>query len=237
MIDPSKQLEATHGLLTALAELRHLPISARLHTVGQKHSMLHLDVLTLLYHLASHVGGRILEVGPYVGGSTIAVGYGLQDSGRAAPGRIVSVEGGGQFLDHPTLPSADILADLRKNLAKRGVAELVTLVSGFSGHAGTADQVRRALRPDGGSGEGGTSAPVTLFCLDADGGVDRDFKLYGDLLAPGCWVVIDDYYGPENFDKALRTKPLVDALVAAGSLTPLGLYGWGTWVGRWHWQP
>ena len=57
--------------------------------------------------------------------------------------------------------------------------------------------------------------------------------LYGDLLIHHAWVVIDDYYSPKEAGKALRIRPRVDALVTTGQLQALGLYGWGTWIGRW----
>jgi hypothetical protein len=72
-----------------------------------------------------------------------------------------------------------------------------------------------------------------LLVIDADGNVKRDLDLFHDLLADGCWIVIDDYYMPGAKSKAVLTKPQVNALVSAGQLEPLGLYGWGTWIGRW----
>lgn len=232
MPDSARNLDACLQLMRTLVEYRHRPVSAQLRTIGEKHSMLHLDVLILLYHFASIVEGPILEIGPYLGGSTIAAGLGARDSGRGAPGRIVSIEPGGKH-DHPTLPSQDILGDLRKNLAKRGVADLVTLVQGYSWEENTVATVRGKL------GHAGTGADgkIGLLTLDADGGVERDLGLYGSSLADGCWLVIDDYFGPHSLGKDALTKTQVDALVTAGELTPLGLYGWGTWIGRWHWQP
>lgn len=77
------------------------------------------------------------------------------------------------------------------------------------------------------------AASVGFLIVDADGGVERDLSFYRDLLVPNCWVVIDDYYSPKQEGKAMRIKPQIDALVERGELQALGLYGWGTWVGRW----
>ena len=54
---------------------------------------------------------------------------------------------------------------------------------------------------------------------------------YGDLLNDGCWLVIDDYFGPA---KAASLREQVGALVAEGQLVAFGYYGWGTWVGQWR---
>lgn len=231
MFAPAENLSACLQLMQTLVEYRHRPISAQLRTVGEKHSMLHLDVLILLYHFASVSEGPILEIGPYLGGSTIAAGLGARDSGRGAPGRIVSIEPGGRH-DHPTLPSTDILADLRKNLAKRGVADLVSVVQGYSFDETTVTTVRQKLGHAGATGT--ADGKVGLLTLDADGGVERDLGLYGSLLAEGCWLVIDDYFGPHSLGKDALTRQQVDVLVANGQIMPLGLYGWGTWVGRWR---
>ena len=58
------------------------------------HSMLGIDVLILIYHFARVADGDILEIGSFVGGSTIAAGLGARDSGRRK--KIISVEPGGR---------------------------------------------------------------------------------------------------------------------------------------------
>jgi hypothetical protein len=54
------------------------------------HSMLGIDVLILNYHFARVAEGDILEIGSFVGGSTIAAGLGARDSGRRK--KIISIE-------------------------------------------------------------------------------------------------------------------------------------------------
>ena len=73
---------------------------------------------------------------------------------------------------------------------------------------------------------------VGLFIFDADGNVRRDLDCYGDLLTDGCWLVIDDYFGP--CVKAAPRQAQINELVSAGRLIPFGFYGWSTWVGRWR---
>jgi predicted O-methyltransferase YrrM len=205
-------------LLRKLMEYRSSEVRHRLEKVGRAASMLHVDVLLLIYHFARFGSGNALEIGPYVGGSTIAAAFGARDSGKRR--KMVSIEAGGR-LKHFRLSSRNIIQDLRKNLRRFGVAEDVTLINGRSFDEATISEVRHQL----GSGD------VTLFIFDADNNVRRDLDCYGDLLADGCWLVIDDYFGPA---KAAPLRTQVDALVSEGQLLPFGYYGWGTWVGQWQ---
>ena len=132
----------------------------------------------------------------------------------------MSIEAGGQ-LKHFRLSSRNILKDLKKNLARFGAAEEVTLITGRSFDEAIIYQVRQRL----------SSSDVGLFVFDADNNVRRDLDCYGDLLNGGCWLVIDDYFGPA---KAAPLRAQVDALVAEGQLVPFRYYGWGTWVGQWR---
>ncbi|MEP6685697.1 MAG: class I SAM-dependent methyltransferase [Verrucomicrobiota bacterium] len=216
----NSDFEDCFALMQSLVEYRARPIYPKLQTIGKEHSMLHLDVLTLIYHFSKICAGDILEIGSYVGGSTIAAAFGVRDSDQRKT--IVTIEPGGR-LEHPRLPTKNIFKDLRKNLARNGVADLVTLIEGCSMTAETVTAVRQRLVPGG----------VGLLIIDADGNVERDLDIYRDLLAAGCWVVIDDYFMPGRESKDVLTKPQVNQLVDAGELHPLGLYGWGTWVGRW----
>lgn len=183
------------------------------------HSMLGADVLVLIYHFAKVAEGDILEIGSFVGGSTIAAGLGARDSGGRK--RLISIEPGGPLKDH-RMATKDIFRDLKKNLARVGLLESVTLINGFSFDEKTIAAVREMEGP----------GQVGLFIFDADANVRRDIECYGDRFADGCWVVIDDYISAT--DKGGPTRMQVDELVAAGRLEPLGFYGWGTWVGRWR---
>jgi predicted O-methyltransferase YrrM len=182
------------------------------------HSMLGIDVLVLIYHFARVTEGDILEIGSFVGGSTIAAAMGARDSGRQK--KIISIEVGGRLKDH-RLATRDIFKDLKKNLSRVGLLEAVTLINGSSFEESTITSVREMARP----------GALGLFIFDADANVRRDIDHYGDRFAPGCRVVIDDYISAT--DKGGPTRAQVDELVGAGRLQPLGFYGWGTWIGRW----
>jgi predicted O-methyltransferase YrrM len=205
-------------LLRKLMEYRSSDVRHRLEKVGREASMLHMDVLLLIYHFARFSAGNVLEIGPYIGGSTIAAAFGLRDASTQK--KIVSIEAGGR-LKHFRLPSRNIIKDLKKNLARFAVAEHVILINGRSSDEATISEVRQLLG----------IREVGLFIFDADNNVQRDLDCYGDLLTDGCWLVIDDYFGPA---KAAPLQAQVDALVSEGRLLPFGYYGWGTWVGQWQ---
>ena len=90
------------------------------------HSMLGIDVLVLIYHFARVSEGDILEIGSFVGAATIAAGLGARDSGREK--KIISIESGGRLKDH-RLATKYIFKDLKKNMARAGLLEAVTLIS------------------------------------------------------------------------------------------------------------
>ena len=106
-------------LLGKLVEYRSSEVRQRLEKVGRAASMLHMDVLLLIYHFARSSPGNIIEIGPYVGGSTIAAAFGSRESGMRK--KIISIEAGGS-LKHFRLSSRNIIKDLKKNLARFGVA-------------------------------------------------------------------------------------------------------------------
>ena len=125
-VSASTHLNEVLELLRTLMEYRSSDVRHRLEKVGRAASMLHMDVLLLIYHFARFGEGNILEIGPYIGGSTVAAAYGGRES--AGPKKIVSIEAGGR-LKHFRLSSRNIIKDLKKNLARFGVAEEVTLIT------------------------------------------------------------------------------------------------------------
>ena len=182
------------------------------------YSMLSEDVLVLIYHMAKICDGGILEIGSFLGASTVAAGLGVRASGREK--RFISIEPGGALKDHK-LATRNIFKDLTKHVARAGLANAVTLLNGSSFDQDIIANVKTSLAP----GE------VGLFIFDADANVRRDIDCYRDRFADGCWMVIDDYISATS--KAGPTRAQVDELTAEGRLQPLGFYGWGTWVGRW----
>jgi len=207
-------------LMHRLMAYRHEPIHSELMKIRDKYSMLHLDVLILIYHFAKLCSGAILEIGAFVGGATIAAALGVRDSHQEK--KLIAVEPGGS-VKHKRLGTRNILRDLERNLAKERVASIVTLVKGQSFKPETMSAVRLGLG----------SAQVGLLILDADAAKRRDINGYHDKFADGCWLVIDDIYGADANEKITPSRADVDALVAEGLLEPLGFYGWSTWVGRW----
>jgi cephalosporin hydroxylase len=205
-------------LLRTLMEYRSADVRQRLEKVGRETSMLHMDVSLLIYHFARFGPGNVLEIGPCLGGSTIAAAFGARESGMQK--KIITIEAGGS-VKHFRLSSRNIIKDLKKNFARFGVAKDVILINGRSSDEAIISEVRRRL----------SSREVSLFIFDADNDVRRDLHCYGDLLDDGCWVMIDDYFGPA---KAAPLRAQVDALVSEARLVPFGYYGWGTWVGQWQ---
>jgi len=182
------------------------------------YSMLSEDVLVLIYHMAKICDGGILEIGSFLGASTVAAGLGVRASGREK--RFISIEPGGALKDHK-LATRNIFRDLTKHVARAGLANAVTLLNGSSFDPNIITNVKANFSP----GE------VGLFIFDADANVRRDIDCYGDRFTDDCWMVIDDYISATH--KAGPTRAQIDELTAQGRLQPLGFYGWGTWVGRW----
>jgi L-amino acid N-acyltransferase YncA/predicted O-methyltransferase YrrM len=219
--------EQAHGyndpltLMHTLMQYRHESIHSQLLKIRDKYSMLHLDVLILIYHFAKICSGDILEIGAFVGGATIAAAFGMRDSGRNK--NLITIEPGGS-VKHKRLGTRNILRDLERNLARQRVTEMVTVIKGRSFDPATIRAVHDTLGPD----------KIGLLILDADAAKRRDIECYRDKFSDDCWMIIDDYYGTDSNEKITPSRADVDALVAAGSLEPLGFYGWSTWVGRWR---
>jgi L-amino acid N-acyltransferase YncA/predicted O-methyltransferase YrrM len=217
----SNEFSDSQSLMYLLMQYRHEPIHSKLLKIRDRYSMLHLDVLILIYHFAKICSGNILEIGAFVGGGTIAAALGVRDS--AMRKKIIAIEPGGR-VKHKRLGTRNIFRDLERNLARERVSELVTLIKGRSFDPATISTVNETLAAE----------KIGLLILDADAAKRRDVDCYCDRFAGGCWMVIDDYYGIGTNAKITPSRADVDALVAAGYLQPLGFYGWSTWVGRWN---
>src|SRR5215469_10254882 len=129
-------------LMHRLMAYRHKPIHSDLMKIRDKYSMLHLDVLILVYHFAKLCSGAILEIGAFVGGATIAAALGVRDSGQEK--KLISVEPGGS-VKHKRLGTRNIWRDLERKLARERVANMVTLIKGQSFKPETMSAVRQAL--------------------------------------------------------------------------------------------
>jgi len=197
---------------------RSVKIYGELCNLNQRISMLHPDVLAILHHLAAG-GLNVLELGPYTGGSTIAMAWGAKSQPDGQ--RVTSVEMGGSY-QHASHGTDDILRDLALNLAAHGVADLVRVVPGNSRDQSVVAAVAADV-PRGGYG---------LFFLDTDGRVADDFRIYREMLAARAYIVIDDYFAPGAPWKVGPTRQAIEDLVGTRQVVGLGVYGWGTWVGR-----
>jgi predicted O-methyltransferase YrrM len=218
-LSANPQVDEILELMRTVVGYRMSEVRPRLEKIGRATSMLHVDVLMLIYHFAKIARGGILEIGAYIGGSSIAAALGARDSGTAK--KIITVEPGGQ-LKHHRLGSRNIFKDLQRNLVRHKVEDAVTTINGYSFEPTTIATIRQQFGP----------GQVGLFVFDADANVRRDLEAFGNLLVDECWVVIDDYVG--TTEKAAPTREAVDEFVTAGKLVPLGCYGWSTWVGRWR---
>ena len=217
----SNQFSDSQSLMYLLMQYRHEPIHSKLLKIRDKYSMLHLDVLILIYHFARICSDNILEIGAFVGGASIAAALGVRDSGTRK--KLITIEPGGS-VKHKRLGTRNIFRDLERNLARQRVSELVTTIKGRSFDPATISAVNETLGAD----------KVGLLILDADAAKRRDIECYRERFADNCWMVIDDYYGADSNTKITPSRADVDALTMAGYLEPLGFYGWSTWVGRWR---
>lgn len=187
---------------------------------AKQFSMLHEELLLLLHHLAALSRGGILEIGAYIGGSTVTMAQALALHDRAP---LLSIEPGGRR-KHDQIPSDDVFGDLQRNLARFGLGSNARLLQGLSSSPAIQTEVRAIYGP----------GSVTLFVIDADGNVERDIGLYADLLPDGAILVLDDYASTEASDKSVQVKGWVDEAVAQGQVESLGVWGWGTWIGRYR---
>ena len=187
----------------------------------KKMSMLHQETLGLLHYFSSQVDGAVLEIGSYIGGATTVLARGLI-AGKIG-GTVVTVERGGS-LTHPTLSTADKIGDTRKTLQKYGVLDRVTIVEGTSGDESTTRRITEALN----------DRRIALLVVDADGQLDRDWRLYRGMMSDDAIICCDDYAAVSDQppQKQAEVERWVDAAIIDGLVTDLGLYPWATWFGQ-----
>ena len=201
------------------AQYRGADLYQSLVQLNQEVSLLHPDVLALLYHFGAHALSPVLEFGPFMGGSTIAIARGLADSGRGQ--KVVTVECGGAF-DHPTHATSDIVGSLRSNLEKHALTSQAEIIVGHNRDAAIVNQVSLLAQ----------ASPFGCLVIDTDGEVQSDIDLYRRLLSPKAYLIVDDYYAPGNPEKEATTRREIDELARRGVIEAFGVHGWGTWFGR-----
>lgn len=179
----------------------------------RKISMLDAPVLERLQALARDGAGGILEIGSYIGGSTIALASGHQGGRRHAV-----IDCGGSYLEHPMLPSENILRDWRANVDRFGVSDHVRMFEGWS----TDSRIfREALVHCGAIG---------LFFFDGDGMCAEQFDVFARYMRPGCVIVLDDY-ATEAGGKGDLVRPWIEDMQRRGALVDGELIDC-TWFGR-----
>ena len=176
--------------------------------------MLGEPALALLNKLAALRDGPVIELGPYIGGSTIALASGARAD-------VITVEIGGANAGHDAIPSADIIADLRRNLDKAGLSDRVAVVDGHFRSPAALEAVERLLR----------GRRAGLVFVDVHPGTEIALSLYARFLAEDAFVVVDDYSSEIAREKAAQVRAFVDRAVAGGIMREIGVFGWGTWFG------
>ena len=138
--------------------------------------MLTADVYQRVFDTAfSAEGTTFIEVGTAHAAATVCLALGLKASGRT--GTIYSFEkivGGSRERFGGVDRNIKIIED---NLCHFGVRDYVELVVG--------DVSETHSRVPAGQA-------IDLLMLDADGMIDRDVRLFYDLLQPACPIIIDD---------------------------------------------
>ena len=110
-------IEDSLELMRKLIEYRYQKALHHQLMKAADHSMLGIDVLILIYHFAKVSEGSILEIGSFVGGSTIAAGLGARDSGRRK--KIISIELGGRLKDHRLATKGHLQRPQKESGARR----------------------------------------------------------------------------------------------------------------------
>jgi hypothetical protein len=165
-------------------------------------SMLSVETLAAIRRLAIQCGGPVIEIGTYIGGTSVLISRALSETKN---GRLICVEAGGSH-DHPTMPSRDIIGDWHKNISAERLAIKPTLIEGYAWRPATVDAIAAALGSD----------RARMVVSDADGFpgiglIDVDY-----LLADDCIVVVDDYGGTSaSSDVPMPLEPESHAFTSA----------------------
>lgn len=199
----------SHPVYSELAEIKHF-------------SMLGTETLIMARAFAMETKGAIVEIGPYIGGSTVAMGHGVKASSKK---QIISIDPGGAYLDQPHLPSADIHADWNKNVTANDMNDITTLIKGSSYQDVIANETIARL-----NGE-----KIGILFIDADGRLFQNFIKLIPHLADDCLLIFDDYtnlYDGVDYGKNCMVKPVVDLAAQIGAFDEYCILMWGTWFGR-----
>jgi predicted O-methyltransferase YrrM len=146
--------------------------------------------LCLLYHLAvaARGPGRIVEIGSYLGRSTIVLASACADEQREP---VIAVDPHTAALGIEGLPTSDTLAEFLANVTSAGMREHVEL--------------RHATSVEAAKSWGGE--PVRLQFVDGWHSYDavmEDVGSWAQWFTPACCVVLDDYMVSEGVRQAVH---------------------------------
>lgn len=134
--------------------------------------------------------GNMIDIGPAQGGSTISIGLGIRDSGKAGKCTVYSIEKcvGSNAL--PSLNNQDLNAStLKRNVEQYGLSNICKIL------VGDVKEVANDIN---------LNESLSLMFIDADGALDRDFKLFYNRLLPGAPIILDDYLNKINHHASER---------------------------------
>lgn len=174
----------------------------------------------------------IIEIGGASGAASIALALGLKESGKSARLIVVEKLQGGSRARYGGY--GDNLDIIQSNFRQFGVEERIVLFP----HELTFDNGKDVLALL-------TTSQIAAFIHDADGRLDRDFRLFWPLLQPGGLIVIDDYSNaahytqlsdehPQGGIKSVMTYRLLNQMIAWKLFVPFGTMGSTMFGGKPH---
>jgi predicted O-methyltransferase YrrM len=146
--------------------------------------------LSFLYHAGLALPGRghVVEIGSYLGRSTVILARAAADAGR---GPVIAVDPHTGDLTHPDVERLDTREQFLRNMEAAGVADQVDLVQETSIEAA----------------QGWPGDPVELFFVDGLHTYDAvlaDVQEWSRFLVGGACVVLDDYLVYPEVRSAVR---------------------------------
>jgi hypothetical protein len=180
-------------------------------------SMLSAETLAAIRNVAMRTSGPVIEIGTYIGGTSILLARAISDRGN---GRLICVEAGGEHLLHPQMPSRDILADWRANLFAAHLREIPTMIEGFAYLPSVIEKIKASIYPE----------KAGMIVIDADGFPGITLADLDGVLSSECIVIIDDYVSSSEQKELIKRQ--VDRLKQENSLEEMGVLPFGTWFGN-----
>ncbi|MDJ0533867.1 MAG: hypothetical protein QNJ70_15485 [Xenococcaceae cyanobacterium MO_207.B15] len=128
--------------------------------------------------------GIMIDIGPAQGGSSISLGLGIRDSNKSHNSKVYSIEKGVGSRALQSRNDLDLNSKtLSTNLNKYNLSDINIILMG---------DVKDVYQ------DVDQSQPISLMFIDADGALDRDFKLFYNRLLPNASIIIDDYINKIN---------------------------------------